>query len=307
MRRFQKGLLGLGCFGILVVSPRSPAQDLPPLPGELETQATQSEGFPPLSQEGASGNAALPPLPDEGAAGAAASAELPPLPQEGAPGDTVLPPLPAGDASAKEPPSITAAPSPQTQPPPSPGETQEKISEDSSTKAAAVSPVEAEGATKTAEKQKPIKRSSKRLWPKYPPNVIFGGFVSPPFASEEGQLAWVSQEVLNALFSAGYQLKEERGDLNPGGFREFVFSPKKGKYPVTVFAQKEGSRVWLRVGPGEPPAGFSVPEVFAMREQNQKVLRFLQKKLGARYRAKGRGWEAPYVRPVENTVLSVKH
>jgi uncharacterized protein YkwD len=160
-----------------------------------------------------------------------------------------------------------------------------------------------------ATKPKPkSKKQAVKKWhpPDFGPNVIFGGWIKPKGADLEERLAWASQEVLNTLDRTGYQFVKETGvyagENAPKEWREFSFTPRKrtktGAHPVTVYVgQSAGERVWLRVGPSEPPAGVPAKAVRQMRAANQKVLWSLRKKFGARLAPVKRGhWDTPYHR-----------
>jgi hypothetical protein len=132
--------------------------------------------------------------------------------------------------------------------------------------------------------------------------VIFGGWVNAKGGNESARLAWVSQEVLNGLISKKYKsLKEEgRYEGQEGGYqwRQFTFKVPHSKLTVQVYARQVGKKVWLRVGPSEPPppAVYSLSEVTKMRTEDLKALHLLKRKFGRRlsphYTKKV--WEADY-------------
>jgi hypothetical protein len=130
------------------------------------------------------------------------------------------------------------------------------------------------------------------------PNTIFGGLVTPKGRGEEMHLAWSSQEILNAMIGNKYQLLKEEGEYNPGGWREFTFQHAKSKRQVKVFVKSSGKRrVWMRVGPGEPPAGVTLKEAVNVRKDSEVALRILKKQFGKNLVPRGRTWEAPFDRP----------
>ncbi|GEM_PF-3782605 len=164
-------------------------------------------------------------------------------------------------------------------------------------------PVDQAAEAKPKSKKQVIKKWHQ---PDFGPNVIFGGWIKPKGANLEERLAWASQEVLNTLDRAGYEFVNETGAYAgqdaPKEWREFSFKPRKGAkigtHPMTVYVgQSEGEKIWLRIGPPEPPAGVPAKIVRQMRAENQKVLLKLRKKFGARLAPVKRGrWDAPYHR-----------
>lgn len=281
------------------------SQDMPPLP-PMNNQAavsadsnTSAPALPPLpDQPGAASSAssspALPPLPGQPAAPASGSPALPPLPDQAAPANKAspaMPPLPGQPAAA---PAGTASP----EMPPLPGQA-----------AAPAAPGSAEATGTPAEttaETKPAKKTAQPWWTKTKdrPNVIFGGWVKSKGGNESSRIAWTSQEVLNALLFKGYKVVKEDGKYDgqegAGGhqWREITFSVPKSKMTTQVYVKQVGKKVFLRVGPSEPPAfaEYSIAQVAKMRDANLKALRLVQKKLGRRLSPHHivRSFEAPY-------------
>ena len=279
------------------------AQDMPPLP-PLPNQA------PPAGNTNSSAaSPALPPLPDQPAA--AGSPALPPLPeQQSAPASSspALPPLPGQAAE----PAAPAAPANNTAPalPPLPGQPAAPAAP-ADTTAAPAAPA-ASGSTeaapdKPAETAPPKKDKEERPWEKtkWRPNVIFGGWVKAKGGNESSRIAWASQEVLNALLFKGYKIvKPEEGKYdgqeNAGGnqTRNFTFKIPKSSATMEVFLKTSGKKVWMRVGPAEPPpfSVKSIAQVQKQRDSNLKALHLIQKKFGRRLSAHHivKSFEAPY-------------
>jgi len=290
------------------------AQDMPPLP-PLPDQTVSAGGtasvsaspaLPPLpAASAASGSPALPPLPESSSSSSPASPALPPLPASPANNTSspALPPLPATNA-----PASNAAPAM----PPLPGQP------DAAAQPAVSAPADQAQSSATAETPSPAspaetkptakKARSERPWEatKWRPNVIFGGWVTPKGGNESSRLAWTSQQVLNALCFKGYKVVKEDGkydgQADAGGrqWREFTFSVPKSKLQVQVYAKQTGKKIWLRVGPSEPPAFAeaenSIAHVQKMRDADMKALHLIQRKFGRRLSAHRivRSWEAPY-------------
>ena len=281
------------------------AQDMPPLPPMADQttvttttdNSAASPALPPLPDQGSSSASnssapALPPLPDQKGAPAANSAApaLPPLPdQAGASGTSTqaspaMPPLPDQNAA-----SSNASPAM----PPLPGEQAQAAP------ASEGAPATAAPAKKSAHAQHPWERTKKRA------NVIFAGWVNAKGGNESSRIAWTAQEALNALAFHGFKVVKEEGKYqgqagaDGNQWRQITFSvPKSKTLRVEVFMRQIGKRIWLRVGPGEPPAfaKYSVPEVQKMREANLKALHLIQKTMGKRlspHRVE-KSWEAPY-------------
>ena len=309
VKRFLASLLFFVTAGLLA------AQDMPPLP-PMNNDATVSPSsntsapaLPPLPDQQAapanSASPALPPLPDQQAAPAApansASPALPPLPdQQAAPASSAspaLPPLPGQPAAPAAP--EAASPAAPALPP---------VSSEPAAAAPATS-TEPAVSPEGAPVAKSGKKAAKQAWwtkTKKRANVIFGGWVTPKGGNESSRIAWTSQEVLNALVFKGYKVVKEDGKYDgqagAGGnqWREFTFSVPKSKLTTQVYLKQVGKKVWLRVGPSEPPAFAneenSVAHVKKMRDANMKALRLVQKKFGRRLSPHHiiRSWEVPY-------------
>ena len=265
------------------------AQDMPPLPpmdqptNVTVTDNTQgnSQAPPPLPSQPATGATspapsdngsapALPPLPAQSAAASSndSSAAPPPLPAQAAsPSNGTSsepPPLPSQSAApaSESAPSTPPLPSDQTQQP-------STVSAAPSTESAQTPGPEV--SSKTASKHHHLLHP----WQvsRFRPDVIFGGWVNAKGGNESARLAWVSQEVLNGLISKKYKsLKEEgRYEGQEGGYqwRQFTFKVPHSKLTVQVYARQVGKKVWLRVGPSEPPppAVYSLSEVTKMRTE----------------------------------------
>lgn len=261
------------------------APAMPPLPDQ-STQPAAAAGAAP----------AMPPLPDQNAQPAASGAApaMPPLPDQG----QVAPP-PANNAAAAQPampplpgaPGTAAPAADATQPPPT------NTLPAMSTPAVETTPTEAAPAEK--------KEVAHKWHPPVPqPNVIFGGWVKSKGGNETSRLAWVSQQVLNGLDRKGYKMTKEEG-LYPGEkgvqWRRFSFKAPKSKMLVQVYVRQSGKKVWLRVGPDEPPAGQPMSFVHKLRAEDLKALAILKTKLKGRiaphqYVAV---WEANFKRPAE--------
>jgi hypothetical protein len=298
-------------FLFVVAASLSFAQDMPPLP-PLPAQS----GSAPADNTAAApaGSPALPPLPDASAQANTASPALPPLPDNSAapanpstgsgqasPG---LPPLP--DQSAAPASSGQAAPAL----PPLPNQ---PGAEQPAAPAAPAAPDQGQAATATEStaapqsgEAKPPKKAAQPWWTKtkHRANVIFGGWVNAKGGNESSKIAWTSQEVLNALVFKGYKVIKEDGKYDgqegAGGhqWREFTFSVPKSKLTTQVYIKQVGKKVWVRIGPSEPPAfaEHGVEQVQKMRAVNLKALALVKKKLGKRISPHQiiRSWEAPY-------------
>jgi hypothetical protein len=149
------------------------------------------------------------------------------------------------------------------------------------------------------------KRAPMKKWtpPDFGPNVIFGGWVNAKGGNTDERLAWVSQEVLNTLDFNGFDFVKETGAYAGQAvdrqWREFSFKSRRDAkaHPVYVAVEEgKNGKVWLRVGPSEPPAGVPAQEVRKMRVQNQKVIALMKKTLKNRLTPVKRGWESPYRR-----------
>ncbi len=304
VKRFLASLLFFVTAGLLA------AQDMPPLP-PMNNDATVSPSsntsapaLPPLPDQQAapasSASPALPPLPDNSASSTpanSASPALPPLPdQQAAPANSASPALPPLPGQPAAPAASSAAPAL----PPVPGE---------AAPAAPVASTEPAASPEGAPAAKPAKKAAKQAWwtkTKKRANVIFGGWVTPKGGNESSRIAWTSQEVLNALVFKGYKVVKEDGKYDgqagAGGnqWREFTFRVPKSKLTTQVYLKQVGKKVWLRVGPSEPPAFAneenSVTHVKKMRDANMKALHLVQKKFGRRLSPHRiiRSWEVPY-------------
>ncbi len=254
---------------------------LPPLPGSAAPAASPSTP--------ASSGPALPPLPDQG------SAPVPP--QNAAPSTSApsLPPLPGSS-------STTTAPAL----PPLPGSAATETTQPPETKAL---PAATEGVTGTGEEPKK-KGPPRSAWPVPPaqPNVIFGGWVKGKGSNPTARIAWASQEVLNALIFKGYKnlADQEKGNYQgqPGDqWRSLFFKAPKTKVTVQVYVKPEGKRVWVRVGPDEPPAGEKMAKVVQLKNEDWKALQILRHHLKGRLLPHEirvvRDWTAPFHRPQE--------
>jgi hypothetical protein len=259
---------------------------LPPLPGASDQASAPSDGaLPPLpaGNTAPAGNAqTLPPLPGESSASNAGETALPPLPgQEGAaaPQGETLPPLPGQEAPA--------ASASQEAMPPLPGQEP------------AAAPA-AKAKTTTAKSQKPSRpweATKKRV------NAILGGWVRAKGGNESSRIAWASQGALHALVFHGYKVLDEKGlyEAQPGSqgsqWRLITFEAPKVKRTLEVYVTDVNGRVWMRVGPSEPPpfSVHSIGQVKAIRSDTVKALGHIRKQMGSRLRPhRGRSWEAPY-------------
>ncbi len=288
---------------LLLVSGFSLAQDMPPLPpdssvssGASSSAASSAPALPALPASASSAPAApaastdqsMPPLPDSSTAPASSpAASTPPLPDQSqaATPAASTPPLPADQSQ----PSAASAPA----------------STDNATPVAASEPA---STPKPAVKSFVSTSSNKNR-----PNVIFGGWVKAKGGNATSRLSWTSQQVMNALDVHKYKVLDKaetgvyEGELNKGPqWRDMVFQVPKSKLEVHVFAKEEGKRVWLRVGPPEPPAtddrleagrdGMTFAQTQKMRAENLKVLSYLKKKFGRRLSPHYvvPSWEAAY-------------
>ena len=212
---------------------------------------------------------------------------MPPLPDQSS-AAPATPPLP--NQPGAEQPSAPAAPAA----PPAPDQGQ------------AAATTEATPPAPAAGEAKPAKKVQQPWWTKskHRVNVILGGWVRAKGGNESSKIAWTSQEILNALIFKGYKVVKEEGKYDgqegAGGnqFRDFTFSVPKSKLTAEVYIKQVGKRIWVRVGPSEPPAfeNHSVEKVQKMRAVNLKVLALVQRKLGRRISPQRiiKSWEAPY-------------
>ena len=157
---------------------------------------------------------------------------------------------------------------------------------------------------KAAKKTEPLWKMTN-----WRPGVIFSGWVYSRNGNATARIAWAAQHVLNALDFNGFKFVKETG-LYPGQdkgtgkqWREFEFTPPSGqwnhnKWPLFVYLRQEGKRVWLRVGPSEPPppAIYSVTDVAKMRDVSLKALGYIQKEFGRSLKARQVApvWETSY-------------
>lgn len=134
-------------------------------------------------------------------------------------------------------------------------------------------------------------------------NAILGGWVRAKGGNESSRLSWASQGALNALVFHGYTVLEEKGLYDgqagaPGKqWRLITFRVPKSKRSLEVFVTHVRGRVWMRVGPSEPPPFSinSIAQVKQVRADSVKALGHIRKELGARYKPHRKGsWEAPY-------------
>jgi hypothetical protein len=258
------------------MEPSAPAaqtdQTLPPLPGASDQASAPSEG-------------ALPPLPGEPAAANSSETALPPLPgQEGAaaPKAETLPPLPGQEA-----PAASSEPASQETMPPLPGQEPAPVASEAKAKTTA----------KPQKQSRPWEATKKRV------NAILGGWVRAKGGNESSRIAWASQGALHALVFHGYKVLDEKGlyEAQPGSqgsqWRLITFEAPKVKRTLEVYVTDVNGRVWMRVGPSEPPpfSVHSIGQVKAIRSDTVKALGHIRKQMGSRLRPhRGRSWEAPY-------------
>lgn len=273
--------------------PPSPAMpDLPPPSGGM--RKAPSAGLPDLPdvEKPKEAPSVLPALPVQGPAPSVAPSGLPSLPGD-MPSVSPAPAAPAAQPALPSLPGEAPATASDKKPalpalPALPGEAP------AGQAAAPAPPV----VTTAAAGEKPAVKKFVYVPPARHPNTIFGGLVTPKGSGEEMHLAWSSQEVLNAMLGNRYELLKETGEYNPGGWREFTFQQAKTKRVVSVYVRSVGKRVWMRVGPSEPPAGVSLKEAVQVRKDSEAALKILKKKFGAHLTPKRGTWEAPFDRPV---------
>ncbi len=259
------------------------AQDMPPLPpmadqsqGAAKSNPSPASPQPATDQQSSpdnGGSPALPPLPSQGQS--ATSSAAPASSDNGG-----LPPLPNQNATATPAASTEAAPT---------------------TEAASATPAATPAAT-----GQPVKKHAKKLQPweisKWRPTVIFAGWIAAKGGNEYSRVAWASQEVQNALLFKGYKLAKEEGryegDRTGYQWREFTFNHRKSKSSVQVYLRPMGKKVWIRVGPSEPPAPavYNLAQVQKMRKADLTALHLLRRKFGRRLapRRMVSDWDAPY-------------
>jgi hypothetical protein len=128
--------------------------------------------------------------------------------------------------------------------------------------------------------------------------VIFGGWVHPKGGGAQIRIAWTSQEILNALYGKGYTILTEDGDYMADSWRQFTFNVPKSNLTLEVYLRQVGNKIWMRVGPSEPPAGVPLAKVEKIKAENLRALNTLRGKFRNRLTARLHGnWEAPYNRP----------
>jgi hypothetical protein len=300
-------------FLLLLSASAARAQDLPPLPpaaGTDETQVTAGSGVVISTPNGSTDNVtiqtsssdnsapALPPLPSssdstQSQPGSTTNSGvgLPPLPgassnSSGTNGSAGLPPLPNASSNSTGGQTESSSGS-GVGLPPLPGT--------ASSPSVAATPF---GSSPTVHAKRKLTPQQKYWADHYRPNVIYGGWVKPKGGEVDARLAWVSQEVINAVTSMGFTVAKEEGNYEgqPGiQWRQWTFQSSKTDVTPQVYIKPLGNRVWLRVGPPEAPAGLTLSQVQAIQRQDQKVLRVVRLKLGRRLSPHHRGnWDAPY-------------
>ncbi len=262
------------------------AAPLPALPGQATAPSADNANaapLPALPNQGGGTSTTLPALPSTGGTSTESNnaATMPALPTLGGASSEnanagALPVLPGkGGASA------------QVNPTPAP------TGENAATSEAASSTTE-EGAS-------PAKQTTGKKW--HPPvpqaNVIFGGWVLPKGGNEGSRIAWTSQEILNTFEFRGYKLIKEEGRYEGQKgrqWRQFSFRIPKTKTILQVYVRQDGKRVWMRVGPPEPPAGQSMAFVKKLKAEDLKALALLRKQFKKRLRPHRivALWDAPY-------------
>ncbi len=301
----------LSCVGMAF------SQNLPDLPSAPPT----SSGLPdlpvvdnaPLAPAASHGVAELPVLPLPGDSGTASSVGLPALPGESA---VIVPAVetPVVDKKDKkkekkkdkkkgEKEVVAPAPVAETSPavlPALPGEAVPAVTQPAPAPAIVGVQAASVDETKTAvpvgeAKKKAVSLKKKPEGPE--PNTIFGGWVAPKGSGEAMHLSWSSQEIMNAMLGNRYEFVKEDGEYSDGGWREFTFRHSKTKRQVMVYVKQVRNKVWMRVGPPEPPAGVSFAESVQVRKDSETALKILRKKFGGRFSSRGGTWEAPFNRP----------
>ncbi|HET9870147.1 MAG TPA: hypothetical protein VFR02_06615, partial [bacterium] len=125
-------------------------------------------------------------------------------------------------------------------------------------------------------------------------------WVWPRGGDVDDQLAWASQEILNALIPHGFTVSKEEGnydgeDTSVPQWRQWTFTIEGSEVVTQVYIKPVRHRVWVRVGPSEPPAGRSLAEVKAIQKQDLRMLKLLRAKFGKRFTPHHRhDWAAPY-------------
>lgn len=291
-------------------------QDMPPLPD-------MPDGTPTTSTAPSGSAPALPPLPDNGNASVAPSSAAAPMPALPTTTDTsAQPPLPSGTSTsgttaalpplpdqgtAPVPPqtNTTASSSPALPPLPGSGSTTETTTPPETK--ALPAPSENVPPITTGPKTKHYPRVS---WPVPPiqPNVIFGGWIHGKGSNPIARAAWASQEVMNALIFRGYK---NHPDLETGNYpgqsgnqnqwRSMFFTAPKTKVTLQVYVKPEGNKVWMRVGPDEPPAGQKMAKVVQLKNEDWKALQIIRTHLKGRLapHVVRADWTARFHRPQE--------
>jgi len=280
-------------FCILLAAGYVRAQDMPPLPplpnqgqaanpGANEVSPTPSASSDQQAAQGDNANPPLPPLSDQqNSQGNGGTPPLPPIPNQQQ--------TPSSEAS----PAVNNPPIPSTGQNPSAAASTEASPE--TTPVSTPAP-ESNHKKKHAPVPEPWKIS------KWRPIVIFGGWITAKGGNESSRLAWASQEVLNSLVFKGYKVLGEKGryEGEMGGYqwREITFSVPKSKLTVPVFLRQVGKKVWMRVGPSEPPAPavYTLAQVQKIRQADLRALHLLRNNLGRRLapRRLVSDWDAPY-------------
>jgi hypothetical protein len=120
--------------------------------------------------------------------------------------------------------------------------------------------------------------------------------------NESSRLSWSSQEVLNALEFHKYKFLKEDGhyDGQAGGpyWRSFDLLAPHSKETVEVYLRPVGDKVWMRVGPSEPPApaNHSIAQVKKIQKESLRALALIRKEMGRRLKPHyvRNDWEASY-------------
>jgi len=230
--------------------------------------------LPDSQTQTTSGSApSLPPLPDQG------TAPVPPSSNTPASTSPALPPLPGASTETTNPPETKTLPAPS----------------------------EAVPGTTTEPKKKGHPRVS---WPVPPiqPNVIFGGWIRGKGSNPSARIAWAAQEVLNSLIFKGYKNldDQEKGSYDgqkANQWRSLYFKTPKSKITIEVYIKPEGNKVWMRVGPDEPPAGQKMAKVVQLKNEDWKALQIIRTHLKGRLapHVVRADWTARFHRPQETS------
>ncbi len=269
----------------------SPSSDnaapLPALPGQPAGSSTDNGAPLPALPEQAAAPAAdnsnatpLPALPGQNAVSSADNAApLPALPSSGgtptATGSSAaMPPLPTLGGISSDNTNTGALPA-------LPGNG--VSAQASPTTASTVETAPSKGSSSTeGEAVSKAKETIEKKWhPPVPqPNVIFGGWVLAKGGNDGSRIAWASQEILNILEFKGYKVVKEEG-LYEGQkgrqWRQFSFKSPKSHALLQVYVRTAGKKVWMRVGPSEPPAGETMAFVKKLKAEDLKALGLLRK------------------------------